>query len=194
MASSYALSIGADSQGNNVITVAEFSFGLLLASLDLFFAATKDFLGTSLCVEDDSKRSCHVYALLVEIVVQVLSTKIALVAMDEFNLVGLLRWILIDWRHLIRSLDSAEPRLASHELVTKLRWFSIELIVARQAIALIVISVGLLVLMLLLELALFLAEEAILERLELRHEGPFFVLTLFSSRGCRGRCRLARPA
>ena len=114
--------------------------------------------------------------------------------MDEFNLVGLLRWILIDWRHLIRSLDSAEPRLASHELVTKLRWFSIELIVARQAIALIVISVGLLVLMLLLELALFLAEEAILERLELRHEGPFFVLALFSSCGCRGRCRLARPA
>ena len=48
--------------------------------------------------------------------------------------------------------------------------------------------------MLLLELALFLAEEAILERLELRHEGPFFVLALFSSCGCRGRCRLARPA
>ena len=65
LACSHTLSIGADRKCYDVITVTEFSLGLLLASLNLFFAASKDFLSTSLGVEDDSKRSCHIDALFV---------------------------------------------------------------------------------------------------------------------------------
>jgi hypothetical protein len=62
-----------DAQRHNIVRMPVGSLRLLLASHDKFFTTAKDLLCASIGVQYYSKSRCHVHALLVVVVVQVLA-------------------------------------------------------------------------------------------------------------------------
>ena len=94
------------------------TFGLLLSLLDLFLTSTEYFLGTFICIQDDSKCSSHVDWLHIVVVKEILSSQITFVTMYKLYLVRYIRpfWVFFEWA-TSWLLDSAKPRFTRHELI-----------------------------------------------------------------------------
>lgn len=178
-------SISVHCKRNDVITVAEFSLGLLLAPLDNLFTASKDLLRPRSLVKNDTESGSHVDTLACGVIVQVLSGQVTLVPVHEVNFVTLIRHRFIDSRHHIWLFDGAQPRLTGHELVSELGRLSIEVVITFQAFGLFFLAVSLSLLVtwqasqqFLLELVFQTFGDSFLQRLGVRHCVPLFILGL----------------
>ena len=87
--------------------MAEFTlFSSLLASLDLLFATSEDFLFSSLTVHNDTKGGSHIDTLLIVVIIEILARKITLVTVNKIDRELLIRRVAIDDRFVVRLFDS----------------------------------------------------------------------------------------
>ena len=130
--------VSAHAKSNYVVAVPKLTLSLLLALLDTLLATSEDLLHPRVSVKYNAQCGCHVDALLILIVVEVLARKITFVTVHKVDLKDFVRHRFVNRWHNIRCLNRANPRLACHELVADLRLFNEELVIAGQLIRLLI--------------------------------------------------------